>query len=90
MNNLVLNSCLSKLNSLNRANTLYCKAPLKSILFTELIKKGFTQNKRIYLNTDLLGTFQHNWLLLVNTLNQPDFIQPIYTICNNSNLTSPR
>ena len=57
MNNLVLNSCLSKLTSLNRANTLYCKAPLKSILFIELIKKGFNQNKRIYLNTDLLGNF---------------------------------
>lgn len=57
MNNLVLNSCLSKLTSLNRANTLYGKAPLKSILFIELIKKGFNQNKRIYLNTDLLGNF---------------------------------
>jgi putative restriction endonuclease len=90
MNNLVLNSCFSKLTSLNRANTLYSKAPLKSILFIELIRKRFTQNKRIYLNADLLGTFQHNWRLLVNTLNQPDFIQPIYAICNSSHLASPR
>ena len=81
MNNQALNSYLSKLNRFNRTNTLYGIAPLKPILLTsiiELIKNGFTQNKLIYVNTDLLGTFQHNWLLLLNTLNQPDFIQPIY------------
>ncbi len=81
MNNQALNSYLSKLNRFNRSNTLYGIAPFKPILLTsiiELIKKGFTQNKLIYVNTDLLGTFQLNWLLLVNTLNQPDFIQSIY------------
>ncbi len=90
MNNLALNACLSKLIRLNRANTVYSNAPLKSNLFIELIKKGFTQNKHIYLKTDLLGTFQHNWRLLGNTLNQPDLNQPIYAICNKSHLTSPR
>jgi len=81
MNNQALNSYLSKLNRFNRSNTLYGIAPFKPILLTsiiELIKTGFTQNKLIYVNTDLLGTFQLNWLLLVNTLNQPDFIQSIY------------
>lgn len=81
MNNQALNSYLSKLNRFNRANTLYGIAPFKPILLTsiiQLIKKGFAQNKRIYVNTGLLSTFHHNLRLLVNALNQSDFIQPNY------------
>lgn len=81
MNNQALNSYLQKLTHLNRANTLYGKAPHKPVLLIsiiELIEKGLTQNNRVYVNTDLVGTFQENWRLLVNTLHQPDFTQPFY------------
>jgi hypothetical protein len=63
MNNLALNACLSRPTRLNHANIVYSKVPLKSIFFIKLIKQGFTQKKRIYLNSGLLGAFQHNWLL---------------------------
>lgn len=81
MNSEILNPYLSKLTRLNRANTLYGKAPHKPILLIsiiELIEKGLAQNNCIYVNTDLVGIFQENWRLLVYTLHQPDFTQPFY------------
>jgi putative restriction endonuclease len=81
MSNHILNSYLSKLSKLNRANTNHGKAPHKPLLLIsiiELIEKGLVWNNRVYVNTDLVGAFQENWRLLVNTLHQPDFTQPFY------------
>lgn len=81
MSSQILNTFLSKLTRLNRANTPYGKAPHKPILLIsiiELIEKGLAQNNHIHVNTDLVGAFQENWRLLVNTLHQPDFTQPFY------------
>lgn len=72
---------ISKLTQLNRANTAYGKAPHKPVLLIsiiELIEKGLVTSNRVCVNTDLVGTFQENWRLLVNTLHQPDFTQPFY------------
>jgi putative restriction endonuclease len=44
----------------------------------ELIEKGLVTNNRFYVDTDLVGAFQENWRLLVNTLHQSDFTQPFY------------
>lgn len=77
----ILNKHLSKLTRLNRAPTRYGKAPHKPVLLIsiiELIEKGLVTENRIYVNTDLVGVFQENWRLLVNTLHQPDFTQPFY------------
>ncbi|HCN82977.1 MAG TPA: restriction endonuclease [Sphingobacteriaceae bacterium] len=76
-----LNQYLSKLARLNRAPTRYGKAPHKPVLLIsllELIEKGLVHNNRIYVNTDLVGTFLENWRLLVSTPHQPDFTQPFY------------
>ena len=81
MNNYTLNSYISKLTHLNRANTPYGKAPHKPVLLIsilELIEKGLVQNNCVCVNIDLVGTFQEDWRLLVNTLHQPDFTQPFY------------
>lgn len=88
MSNQILNSYLSKLSKLNRANTHYGKAPHKPILLIsiiELIEKGLVWNNRVYVNTDLVGTFQENWRLLVNTLHQPDFTQPFFYLQSEKN-----
>lgn len=77
----ILSSYISKLSRLNRANTQYGKAPHKPILLLsliELVEKGQVDNNRFYVNSDLVGTFQENWRLLVDTLHQPDFTQPFY------------
>ena len=76
-----LNKLLYKFTRLNRANTAYGKAPHKPVLLIsiiELIEKGSVCDNRIYVNADLVGTFQENWRLLVSTLHQPDFTQPFY------------
>lgn len=76
-----LNKYLTKLTRLKRANTAYGLAPHKPVLLLsmlELIEKGIVNNNRIYVNTDLVATFQENWRLLATTLNQPDFTQPFY------------
>lgn len=81
MERTLLNKFLHKLTRLNRANTVYGKAPHKPILLIsiiELIEKGLVFNNRIYVNADLVGVFQENWRLLVNTLHQSDFTQPFY------------
>jgi putative restriction endonuclease len=78
---LPLDKYLSKLTHLNRANTVYGKAPHKPVLLIsiiELIEKGFISGNRIYVNADLVGVFQENWRLLVNTIHQSDFTQPFF------------
>ncbi|MBS1529293.1 MAG: HNH endonuclease [Bacteroidetes bacterium] len=72
---------LQQLTRLNRANTRYGKAPHKPVLLVsiiELMEKGVITANRIYVDTDLVGTFQENWRLLVDTLHSPDFTQPFY------------
>lgn len=77
----ILARYLIKLRRLNCANTVYGKAPHKPVLLlslVELIEKGLASSNRIYLNADMVATFQENWRLLVNTAHQPDFTQPFY------------
>jgi putative restriction endonuclease len=77
----LLNQFLNKLTRLNRANTIYGKAPHKPVLLLsiiELIEKGIIKNNRVDVDTDLVGTFQENWRLLVDTLHSADFTQPFY------------
>ncbi|CAN5352116.1 HNH endonuclease [soil metagenome] len=77
----LLHQFLAKLTRLNRANTVYGKAPHKPVLLLsmiELIEKGTVQTNRFYADTDLVGAFQENWRLLVDTLHTADFTQPFY------------
>jgi len=70
-----------KFNNLNRGSTPFGKAPHKPVLLMtliELIDKGYILNNRVYVDPELVGNFQENWRLLVNTLHQPDFTQPFY------------
>lgn len=74
-----LTNYLAKLLRLNRAPTKYGKAPHKPVLLLtllEMIDKGF--GNRFAPDVDLVGIFQENWQLLVNTPNQADFTQPYY------------
>jgi putative restriction endonuclease len=76
-----VNDYLYKLTHLKRAITKYGLAPHKPILLItllELISNGHITENRVYVNADLVGTFQENWRLLVNTLHQPDFTQPFF------------
>lgn len=55
---------------LKRGVTKYGLAPHKPILLltlVELIDEGMVQNNRFEVNVDLVGLFQENWRLLVNT-----------------------
>jgi len=77
----LLNQFLYRLTRLNRANTPYGKAPHKPVLLIsilELIERGIITQNKICVDTDLVGTFQENWRLLVNTLHSADFTQPFY------------
>lgn len=70
-----------KFNNVNRGSTPFGKAPHKPILLVtliELIDKGYILNNKVYVDPELVGTFQENWRLLVDTLHQPDFTQPFY------------
>ncbi len=81
MSSQILLSYFSTLSSLKRANTRYGKAPHKPILLLsllELVEKGIVENNRFYVNSDLVGAFQENWRILVDTLHDPDFTQPFY------------
>ena len=76
-----LRSYISSLTKLRRANTVYGLAPHKPVLLIsliELIENGLAIDNRFYVNTELVGSFQENWRLLVNTLHQPDFTLPFY------------
>ncbi|AMR30667.1 hypothetical protein A0256_04110 [Mucilaginibacter sp. PAMC 26640] len=77
----LLNKFISKLTRLNRANTVYGKAPHKPVLLIsiiELIEKGIIIDNQIYVDTNLVGSFCENWQLLVSTLHHEDFTQPFY------------
>ena len=77
---------LSKLLHLNRAPTKFGKTPHKPVLLItllELMDKGYVTDNQFPPDTELVGTFQENWRLLVTTANQPDFTQPYYC-CKNA------
>ncbi|MGZ3752210.1 MAG: HNH endonuclease [Mucilaginibacter sp.] len=77
----LLNQFLNKLTRLNRANTIYGKAPHKPVLLAsiiELIENGTITDNRVHVDTALVGTFQENWRLLVDTMHKADFTQPFY------------
>lgn len=72
---------ITKLTRLNRASTPYGKAPHKPVLLLsllELMDKGIAIENRFYVDTELVGLFQENWRLLVDSLNTLDFTRPIY------------
>jgi putative restriction endonuclease len=76
-----LNDYLQKLTHLKRGITKYGLAPHKPILLItllELISNVHLIENRVSVDTDLVGIFQENWRLLVNTLHQPDFTQPFF------------
>ena len=76
-----LNDYLQKLTHLKRGITKYGLAPHKPILLItllELISNVRLIENRVSVDTDLVGIFQENWRLLVNTLHQPDFTQPFF------------
>ncbi|WP_437921500.1 HNH endonuclease [Sphingobacterium sp. LRF_L2] len=66
---------------LKRGVTKYGLAPHKPVLLLtliELVEKGLVLDNRFKVDVDLVGLFQENWRLLVNTAHQPDFTQPFY------------
>lgn len=76
---------LRDLSSLRRAGTKYGKAPHKPVLLLtilDLFDSGIISDNKIYVNSDLVGTFHENWALLVYTGHQEDFTQPFYFLQN--------
>lgn len=81
MQNLILQKYLKALTYVKRGSTKYGMAPHKPILLitlVELMQKKIVLSNRFEVNADLVGIFQENWRLLVQTANQPDFTQPFY------------
>lgn len=81
MHKTILQKYLFAFSRLKRGVTKYGPAPHKPILLItliELIRKGTVLDNRFEVNSDLVGLFQENWQLLVDTANQPDFTQPFY------------
>src|SRR5690606_10704754 len=59
-----LRKYLHKLTRLNRAPTVYGKAPHKPVLLISIIdlfEKGMITANRIFVNTELVATFRENW-----------------------------
>jgi hypothetical protein len=55
--------------------TKFGKCPRKPILritLLELMESGSAFNNRFYQDTELVGIFQKNWLLMVEIANQSD------------------
>lgn len=76
-----LNQFIQGITKLKRGNTKYGKAPHKLILLLtliELIDEGLVTDNEFRINADLVGLFQENWRLLVNTAHHSDFTQPFY------------
>lgn len=72
---------ISAFTHLKRGVTKYGLAPHKPILLltlVELIDRGIVPDNRFEVNVDLVGLFQENWRLLVNTARQSDFTQSFY------------
>jgi putative restriction endonuclease len=77
----LLTQFIQQLKTLKRANTKYGKAPHKPVLLIsiiELIERGTVTDNRVYVDAELVGVFQENWRLLVNTMHSADFTQPFY------------
>lgn len=75
-----------------RAGTKFGKAPHKPILLItllELIDKGIVIDNCFHIDADLVGIFQENWRLLVETAHQPDFTQPFYYLQSDKILGLP-
>lgn len=80
-----LNYYLSTLKQLKRGGTPWGKAPHKPVLLLsllELIEKGIVPDNKFRVTAELVGTFQENWYLLVNTPHLPDFTLPFYHLQN--------
>lgn len=92
MNTYSLEYFVHGLLSLKRASTKFGLAPHKAVLlltFLEMIDKGMISENRVFLNSDLVGIFQENWQLLVNTPHQSDFTQPFFYLQNDRILSNP-
>lgn len=77
----LLDIYLRAFTKLKRGGTRYGLAPHKPVLLLtliELIEKGLVTDNRFEVNVDLVGLFQENWRLLVDTGHHADFTQPFY------------
>ena len=70
------NPYIAKLFKLKRANGTAPHKPVLLLTLLELIDKGSLN--QFTPDVDLVGIFQENWRLLVNTSHRPDFTQPYY------------
>jgi putative restriction endonuclease len=48
------------------------------VTLLELMESGYTDDNRFYPDAELVGVFQENWRLLVDTAHDPDFTQPFF------------
>lgn len=70
MQNPTLEKYLKALTCIKRGSTKFGIAPHKPILLitlVELVQKNIVLNNRFEVNADLVGIFQENWRLLVQT-----------------------
>ena len=77
----ILQPYIKAFTHLKRGVTKYGLAPHKPILLLtllELIEKEIVLDNHFEVNVDLVGLFQENWRLLVQTSHQSDFTQPFY------------
>lgn len=87
MNNETVHFFLNCLTSVKRASTKYGPAPHKPILlltFLEMVDKGMITENRVTVSADLVGLFQENWRILVDTPHQADFTQPFFYLQNDN------
>lgn len=66
----MINQYLQGIIKVKRAGTKFGKAPHKPILLItllELMDKGIVMDNRFRIDADLVGIFQENWRLLVDT-----------------------
>jgi putative restriction endonuclease len=92
MNTYSLENFIRGLKSLKRASTKFGLAPHKPVLlltFIEMIDKGMISENRVFLHSDLVGIFQENWQLLVDTPHQSDFTQPFFYLQNDKIQSNP-
>lgn len=78
---------LKGLTTLKRASTKYGPAPHKPILlltFLEMVDEGLIFENQITVSADLVGLFQENWRILVDTPHQADFTQPFFYLQNDN------
>lgn len=78
---------LKGLTTVKRASTKYGPAPHKPILlltFLEMVDEGLISENRVTVSADLVGLFQENWRILVDTPHQADFTQPFFYLQNDN------